>query len=110
MADDTVLFVIQVFNVICCLIGFGFFFSAWRYAQKISKLLEETKIVKRWRTATLLVGGFSIGYLGNIVLIFFVDLSILLVIEALVFLGGAVFVLLVFTLAYQTYELIYTIP
>ncbi len=58
----------------------------------------------------MLVGGFSIGYLGNIVLIFFVDLSVLLIIEALVFLGGSVFVLLVFTLAYQTYELIYTIP
>ncbi|MHA1993064.1 MAG: hypothetical protein ACW97Z_00820 [Candidatus Hodarchaeales archaeon] len=110
MADDTVLFLIQIFNAVCCLIGFGLFFSAFRYAQKISKLLEETKIVKRWRIATMLVGGFSIGYLGNIVLIFFVDLSVLLIIEALVFLGGAIFVLLVFTLAYQTYELIYTIP
>ncbi len=110
MADADILIIIQIFNVICCLIGFFFFVRAWMYARKISVLLAETRIVKRWRIATLMVGFFSIGYLGNILLVFVVNLEILLIVEAMVFLGGSMFVLLVFNLAFKTYDLIYEIP
>ncbi len=109
MAYEDVLFSVQIFNTVCCLLGFMFFAGAWYYARKIQDLLKETKIVKRWRIATLLVGFFSIGYLANIPLVFIVDLPVLLLIEALVFLGGGIFVLLVFNLAFKTYNLIYSI-
>ncbi|MFW9779683.1 MAG: hypothetical protein ACFFE8_12585 [Candidatus Heimdallarchaeota archaeon] len=110
MAEMDFLLLVQVVNSICCLIGFIFFASAWNYSRKIQKLLKETRIVRRWRIATLLVGLFSIGYLINIPLVFIVDLPVLLLIEALVFLGGSIFVLIVFNLAFKTYDLIYSLP
>ena len=57
-----------------------------------------------------MVGFFSIGYLGNALLVLAVNLEVLLIVEALVFLGGSMFVLLVFYLAFKTYDLIYEIP
>ena len=59
--------------------------------------------------AAAMVGFFSLGYLGNILIVFVADLSVLLIVEALVFLVGAIFVLLVFNLSFKTYELIYEI-
>ncbi|MFX1284195.1 MAG: hypothetical protein ACFFB5_11100 [Promethearchaeota archaeon] len=110
MADDSILILIQIFNAICCLIGFVIFVNAWRFARKIEKLLEETRIVKKWRLASLMVGFFSLGYLINVILVFSYDLSMLLIVEGLVFLIGSLFVLLVFYLAFKTYDLIYSIP
>ena len=110
MVDEDILLLIQIFNVICCLIGFAFFATAWTYARKISVMLKDTRIVRRWNLATAMVGFFSLGYLGNILIVFVADLSVLLVVEALVFLVGAIFVLLVFNLSFKTYELIYEIP
>lgn len=110
MADDTLLLFIQFFNAICCLVGFVIFVTAWTFARKIEKLLKETRIVKKWRLASLMVGFFSLGYLINIPLVFFYDLTMLLIVEGLVFLVGSIFVLLVFNLAFKTYDLIYSIP
>jgi hypothetical protein len=110
MADADVILLIQIFNAICCLIGFVLFVMAWNFARKISLMLKDTRIVKRWNIAAAMVGFFSLGYLGNILIVFVADLSVLLIVEALVFLVGAIFVLLVFNLSFKTYELIYEIP
>ncbi|MFW9854357.1 MAG: hypothetical protein ACFFFG_04825 [Candidatus Thorarchaeota archaeon] len=110
MADADILFMLQIFNTICCLVGFVFFATAWIYSRRIQELLKETRIVKRWKIATFLVGFFSIGYLINMPLVFIVDLPVLLLIEGLVFLGGSIFVLIVFNLAFKTYDLIYSLP
>lgn len=110
MADADIILLIQIFNGICCLIGFALFVTAWNYARKISTMLKDTRIVRRWNIAAAMVGFFSLGYLGNILIVFVADLSVLLIVEALVFLVGAIFVLLVFNLSFKTYELIYEIP
>ncbi len=108
--DSELLLVVQSFNVVACILGFILFVKSWTYSRKIQDLLAETQIVKKWRFATFLVGLFSAGYLVNIVLVFFYSLETLLVVEGIVFFFGAVFVLIVFDLAYKTYDLIYSIP
>ncbi len=110
MGETNILFIIQIINAIACLIGFGIFVRSFIFALKITDLLKETRIVKQWRFATFLVGLFSLGYLLNIILVFIVNLETLLIVEAIVFFFGAIFVLIVFRLAYKTYDLIYSIP
>ncbi|MFW9991745.1 MAG: hypothetical protein ACFFD4_06770 [Candidatus Odinarchaeota archaeon] len=103
------LFLIQIINIGCSIVGFALFAYSYSYISKILKILENTQIVKRWRFAQLLVGFFSIGYLINIPLVFLVDLNLLLIIQGLVYLFGALFVLLVFATSYKTYRIIYEI-
>ncbi|MFW9915505.1 MAG: hypothetical protein ACFFGZ_07820 [Candidatus Thorarchaeota archaeon] len=110
MAADNMFFAVQLFSAACSAIGFVIFTWALLYSRKIVSLLKDTRIVKKWRIASILVAFFSFGYVINIPLIFIVDFELLLIIEGLIFLFGAIFVLLVFAIAYQTYNLIYSIP
>ncbi len=104
-------FVQFLINAFFSVIGFLLFARTWLYARKIHRLLEETKMVKKWKIATYIVGLVALSYLVNIPLVYFIhDFGMILLLEGLVFLLGAVFTVIVFNLAYKTYDVIYTMP
>ncbi|MHA1448828.1 MAG: hypothetical protein ACTSP4_05335 [Candidatus Hodarchaeales archaeon] len=107
MAGDLLIY--QLISVMCSAIGFALIVSSFFYIRSTLAILKKAKIYKRWRIIQYLTIFFSFGYLGNIILVFFVDLPSLLLLQGFIYLFGAIFVLLVLSTANKTYKVIYDI-
>lgn len=93
----------MVFSVVGAVIFIYCIYLSW----KIIKMFpESSKTLKYWYVAILLIAAFFVGYLINIYIVLFGTADQQLLLTAFVYLGGAVFVLVVVWVSYKTYKII----
>jgi hypothetical protein len=95
-----------LFGVICSIGGIIVFLYSLTIIKKIKNLFPQSEIIKKWRVLQALIYVFLLGYLFNIIALFY-DLDLLIIyMTSIVYLFGAVFVLLIINLSYKTYRTI----
>ena len=98
---------IQILSLVCSGIGAILFIVAVNFELKIIKKLKQIKKSVPWNFLTFFTIFFFLGYVVNIVSIFFEYVVLQQVFGALVFLLGGVFVLLIIFVSYNTYGAIF---
>jgi hypothetical protein len=93
-----------LFSVIGAVIFLYCIYLSWNI---IKMFPESSKTLKYWYVAILLIAAFFIGYLVNIYVVAVLqDTDLQLLLTSFVYLGGAVFVLVVVWVSYKTYKII----
>ncbi|QEE16937.1 hypothetical protein DSAG12_02768 [Promethearchaeum syntrophicum] len=98
---------IQVLSLVCSSIGAVLFLVAVIFELKIIKKLKQIKKSVSWNILTFFTIFFILGYVVNIVSIIGEFLVLQQVFGALVFLFGAIFLLLIIIVSYNTYGAIF---
>ena len=93
-------------NLIFSCIGIAIFLICLLIIKKILQLFPKAKMRKDWKIISLLIIIFIGGYFVNILAIILELVDILVIMQAFVYLFGAIFVFLVIDLSYRTYKLI----
>ncbi|MHA1984494.1 MAG: hypothetical protein ACW967_09080 [Candidatus Hodarchaeales archaeon] len=94
-------------SIIFSLIGALLFLYSIYLSWIIIKMFpESSRTLKYWYLAILLQAGFLFGYLINILVVLSGDTELQLLLTSFVYLGGAVFVLVVVWVSYKTYKII----
>ncbi len=93
-------------NIACATIGMLIFIYCIIIVNNILKLLPKAKINKNWKVIGILICFFVVGYIINIIAVLLENNIILLIMQSLVYLFGAVFVLLVVRLSFKTYKIL----
>lgn len=96
------------FNLICSIGGIGFFIYSLTVIRKIKQLFPGAKIIKKWVIIQLLIILFLFGYISNIIFLALEMTEFVAFMTAIVYIFGALFVLIVVNLSYKTYKLIIT--
>ena len=107
MSEELLLY--QIINISFCIGGLITMFLAIKEINQILKTIKTAKVSKQWRVTRFLLYIFILGYLINIPLVFVIDINILLILQGLVYLFGAIFVFIVFSTANKTYKIIYDV-
>jgi methyl-accepting chemotaxis protein len=95
-----------LFGVICSVGGVIVFLYSLTIIKKIKNLFPKSEIIKKWRILQALIFIFLLGYLVNIIALF-LELDVLIIyMTSIVYLFGAIFVLLIINLTYKTYRTI----
>lgn len=95
-----------LFGVICSVGGVIVFLYSLTIIKKIKTLFPGSEIIKKWRILQALIYVFLLGYITNIIALF-LDLDLLIIyMTSIVYLFGAIFVLLIINLTYKTYRTI----
>lgn len=93
-------------NISCAIIGATIFGLCIVMVIKIIKLFPNAKMTKDWKIINILIIFFLFAYLLNIIAVIQNWTSILLIMQALVYLFGAIFVFIVVRLSLKTYKLL----
>ncbi|MHA1232271.1 MAG: hypothetical protein ACTSRP_16720 [Candidatus Helarchaeota archaeon] len=93
-------------NVAFSVIGILIFIYCIILIKKILDLFPKAKMRREWTICIILIAIFITGYIINIIGILLNIEFILDIMQAFVYLFGAVFVLIVVRLSYKTYKLI----
>ena len=93
----------MVFSIIG---AFLFLYSIYLSWKIIKMFPESSKTLKYWYVAISLIAGFFFGYLINILVVLSGDTELQLLLTSFVYLGGAVFVLVIVWVSYKTYKII----
>jgi len=99
---------IQLLSLVCSSIGAVLFALAVVYEFKIIKQLKQIKKPVSWSFLTFFTIFFILGYIINVVSILGEFLILQQVFGALVFLFGAIFLLTVIVVSYNTYNAIFS--
>lgn len=97
----------EILSIVCSIGGAIMFIIAILIERKIIKLLNKIKNPKSWKLEMFFTGFFFLGYILNIVSIFLEWEEVQLIFNGLVFLFGAIFLLLVVYLSFKTYSVIF---
>jgi len=96
----------DILSIIFSCIGICLFLICLLIVKKILDLFPKAKMRKDWKVIAILILIFTAGYGVNILAILLELADVLVIMQAFVYLFGAVFVLLVIQLSYRTYKLI----
>ncbi|MFX1321295.1 MAG: hypothetical protein ACFFAQ_06600 [Promethearchaeota archaeon] len=102
--------IIFVFSFICSVCGAAFFLISLFIISKIKGLFPGTKINKKWIIIQMLIILFLFGYVFNIIFLALDMPEIIAIMTAIVYIFGALFVLIVINLSFKTYKLILLEP
>jgi hypothetical protein len=101
---------IYIFSFICSIGGALFFIISLFIIIKIKKLFPGMKVIKKWIIIQLLIVLFLCGYVFNIIFLTLEIMDVVEIMTAIVYIFGALFVLIVISLSYKTYKLILLEP
>ncbi len=96
----------DVLNIIFSCVGIGLFLFCLFIVKKILYLFPKAKMRKDWKVISILIAIFTAGYGVNIIGILLEIADFLTIMQAFVYLFGAIFVFIVIDLSYRTYKLI----
>jgi hypothetical protein len=94
------------FNLACSIGGIIFFSYSLLIVNKIKSLFPGTKVIKKWIIIQSLIVFFLIGYLFNIILVLLEQTELILIMVAVVYIFGSIFVAITINLAFKTYKVI----
>ena len=94
-------------SVIFSVIGIVIFLFAIQYENKIIKLLDRIKKAKKWEILRIFTIFFLCGYLVNIIGLSLQLMDLINIFNACVYLGGAVFVIMIVYISFNTYNVIF---
>jgi len=92
------------FSLICSIGGVTFFIISLFLIIKIKELFPATKLIKKWVIIQVLILLFLCGYIFNIISLYFELTTFTNIMVAIVYIFGALFVLIVVNLSYKTYK------
>lgn len=92
--------------MICSIGGIIFFLYSLILVKKIKELFPGTNILKKWIIIQALIVLFLIGYVFNIILILFQQTELIILMVAIVYIFGGLFVAIIIRLGYKTYKTI----
>lgn len=96
----------SILNIVCAIAGMFIFIYCIQIVSKILLLFPNAKMTKSWKIIRVLIVFFLIGYVLNIIAVFLEMNEVLLIMQALVYLFGALFVFIVVRLSHITYQLL----
>ncbi|MFX1493402.1 MAG: hypothetical protein ACFFBZ_03905 [Promethearchaeota archaeon] len=102
--------IVYIFSFICSISGAAFFVISLYIITKIKGLFPGSKINQKWIIIQLLIILFLFGYVFNIIFLALNMLDIIAVMTAIVYIFGALFVLIVINLSFKTYKTILLEP
>lgn len=102
--------IVYIFSFICSISGAAFFIISLFIITKIKGLFPGSKINKKWIIIQLLIVLFLFGYVFNIIFLALNMPEIIAVMTAIVYIFGALFVLIVINLSFKTYKTILLEP
>ena len=97
---------ISYFSLICSIGGIIFFLYSLILVKKIKELFPGTNILKKWIIIQALIVLFLIGYVFNIILILFQQTELIILMVAIVYIFGGLFVAIIIRLGNKTYKTI----
>lgn len=92
------------FSLFCSIGGIAFFIISLLLISKIKELFPATKLIKKWVIIQILILLFLCGYVLNIIFLSLQLTDITNIMVAIVYIFGALFVLIVVNLSYKTYR------
>ncbi|MFX0023238.1 MAG: hypothetical protein ACFE9S_13005 [Candidatus Hermodarchaeota archaeon] len=92
------------FSLFCSIGGIAFFLISLLIIRKIKELFPATKLIKKWIIIQVLIFVFLGGYVANIIFLALELTIVTNIMVAIVYIFGALFVLLVVNLSYKTYK------
>lgn len=98
---------VEILSFICSIIGAIFFIIAIVYETKIMSKVKKLKAYKKWLLLTFFTGFFFLGYVVNLLSLYFRWTDVAAVFGALVYAMGGAFVLLVVYISFTTYKVIF---
>lgn len=107
MLDETF---ILIFSLVCNLGGVTFFTISFLIIRKIKNLFPGSRIIRKWVIIQGLIALFFFGYIVNLVCLIMDLTDYLAVMTAIVYFFGALFVFIVMSLSFRTYQLILMEP
>ena len=93
-------------NLICSVGGIIFFLYSLIVIRKIKKLFPASKITRKWLLREALIVIFLAGYVLNIIFQFFALTELIIIMTALVYFFGGLFVYIIIKLVHKTYTTI----
>ncbi|MGV9171244.1 MAG: hypothetical protein ACOC44_04635 [Promethearchaeia archaeon] len=93
-------------NLICSIGGVTFFIISLLIIKKIKALFPGANVIKKWVIIQSLIILFLFGYLFNIIFLAIDAMNLVNIMTAIVYIFGALFVLIVVNLSYKTYKVI----
>ena len=98
---------IEWINIVFSVIGALMFIISFMIEQRTIRLLNIINKSTKWKIATFLTGFFFFGYLANIYAVSTANVPLQSIFNAIVYLFGGFFVLLVVTISFSTYQAIF---
>ena len=95
-----------IFGIICSIGGLIFFALSTLVVRKILKLFPGAKVRKKWLRIQMLIIIFTFGYIFNIIFLLLGATEIIIIMTAIVYIFGGIFVFIVINLAFKTYQTI----
>ena len=104
-----------IINLTCSLGGVSFFLISLLIIKKIKELFPGANLIKKWVIIQILIVIFLFGYMFNITFLTLFALGenvvdVIYLMTAIVYIFGALFVLITINLSYKTYKTIITEP
>ena len=93
-------------TIISSIAGIFFFIYSYLVINKIKTIFPSGKVRKKWSLIQILIGIFLIGYIANIIFNFTENIEVILIMTAIVYIFGGIFVFIIINLSYKTYRLI----
>ena len=93
-------------NLVCSIGCIIIFLYCLYIIKKIRSLFPGTKLIKKWQIIQALIILFLFGYIFNIIFLGLGFIEIVTIMTAIVYIFGALFVLIIVNLSYNTYKLI----
>jgi hypothetical protein len=93
-------------NLVCAVLGIAIFIFCILNVKSIIEMFPNAKMTKKWKIIQTLIIFFLVGYLLNIIFVLLNQSESLLLMQALVYLFGALFVYIVVDLSKRTFEII----
>jgi heme A synthase len=93
-------------NLISSIGGIIFFVYSLTLIEKIKKLFPGSKVTKKWIIREGLIVIFLVGYILNIIFLLFNLTELVLIMTALVYFFGGLFVFIIIKLVHKTYATI----
>lgn len=99
---------ISLMTIASSIAGIFFFIYSYMVVIKIKKIFPSGKVRKKWSLIQVLIIIFLIGYLVSIIFNIIENVEVVLIMTAIVYIFGGLFVFIVINLSYKTYRLIVT--
>ncbi len=97
----------NILSLVSSILGALIFLAGIYYELKIIKTLKKIKKPRSWQILTLFTAFFILGYLVNIYSILFELGTLQAIFNGLVYLFGAVFLVMIIYISHKTYRLIF---
>ncbi len=97
---------ISLMTIASSIAGIVFFIYSYIIIIKIKTIFPSGKVRKKWSIIQILISIFLIGYIANIIFNITENVELILIMTAIVYIFGGLFVFIIINLSYKTYRLI----